>query len=491
MSNFKRDRQREIKSTQIRMTIDSSWIAAFKEESPNSFTKTIPFRPIAAFCDGQIRLMRGHTDDFMTWDMYIWQQFHAHIKKFYDNHKVSTVILAFDDYAHVPEAKCMTQLKRRRHLPKLEILEREPLPSFCPSGERWDQCIANRTFKSKVIAMVIERLPNILQLKEGQSLIIDYAGCPKEFRAGDSGVQVRDLPALVPLGEADVKFTRYADLFKDLLVDSVDGDSIPIALLHHEACIKDLTMGSMLEDDLIEAPPRICIYRMTTKVDKETPKEPKKESKKRKAEPQPSMPENAEGEEKQVKEKFKRTFEYVDIPQLYSAIREVFAQSMGRMQSPTHSQHLMSMLLALIGLTGTDFTRNMPQLSGRGVFGYLPDLYLPLMRSYDPISGQLDVDSATDRLVACIYATKYATHIKAPPASLHHVFETLHHSKLSQRTRDSLPSVGRIVCTVRNVNWLLKYWREPTCVPSPLSQEAGVPTFGFVKRKGVVAYSFE
>jgi hypothetical protein len=474
------------------MTIDSSWIAAFKEESPNSFTKTIPFRPIAAFCDGQIRLMRGHTDDFMTWDMYIWQQFHAHVRKFYDNQKVSTVILAFDDYAHVPEAKCMTQLKRRRHLPKLEILEREPLPSFCPSGERWDQCIANRTFKSKVIAMVIDRLPNLLALKEGQTLIIDYAGCPKEFRAGAGGnIEVRELPELVPLGEADVKFTRYADLFKDLLVDSVDGDSIPIALLHHEACYKDLTMGSMLADDLIEAPPRICIYRITTRVDKEPKKEPNKEPKKRKAPlPECEVTEvQLEASPEKETQKSRRTFEYVNIPQLHSAIREVFAQSMGRLQSPTHSQHLMSMLLALIGLTGTDFTRNMPQLSGRSVFGFLPDLYLPLMRSYDPATGQLDVDSATDRLVACLYSTKYATHIRAPPASLHHVFEALHHSKLSQRTRDTLPSVGRVVCTVRNVNWLLKYWRDATCVPSPLLQEGGVPTFGFLKRNGVVAYS--
>ena len=467
------------------MTIDSSWIACFKEELPHAFTKTAPFRPKAVFCDGQIRLMRGYCEGVLTWDRYVWQQFHSHVQKFYDT-GASTVILAFDDYAHVPEAKCMTQLKRRRHLPKLEILEREPLPSFCPSGERWDQCIANRTFKSKVIAMVIERLPALLQLKEGQTLIIDYAGCPQEFRAGDEGLQVRPLPELLPMGEADVKFTRYADLFKDLLVDSVDGDSIPIALQHHELCLKDLTMGSMQEDDLVEAPPRICIYRMTTRVDKEPPKTPTK----RKAD-QADTGETQESSVQSTKQRSKRTFEYVNIPMLYHAVREVFAQSMGRMQSPTHAQHLMSMLLALIGLTGTDFTRNMPQLSGRSVFGFLPDLWLALMRSYDPSTGQLDVDSATDRLVACIYATKYATHVKAPPSSLHHVFETLHHSKLSQRTRDSLPSVARVVCTVHNENWLLKYWREPTNVPSPLQQEAGVPTFGFVKRKGVVAYSVE
>ena len=456
------------------MTIDSSWIASFKEESPAAFTKNIPFRPTAAFCDGQIRLMRGHTQDFMTWDMYLWQQFTGHVRKFYDHHKVSTVILAFDDYANVPEAKCMTQLKRRRHLPKLDILEREPLPSFCPSGDHWDQCIANRTFKAKLIAMVIERLPALLQLKPDQTLIIDYAGCPKEFRAGESGMEVRELQELVPMGEADIKFTRYADLYKDLLVDSVDGDSIPIALIHHEACVRELTMGSMDEHDLAGAPPRICIYRITTRVADDGSAARKR---------------SVDGEDKGKVSK--RTFEYVNIPALYHALSEVCAQCMDRMKSPTHSQHLMSMLLVLIGLTGTDFTRSMPQLSGKSVFGFLPDLWLPLMGSYDPRQGQLDVGKAADMLVACIYASKFANHIKTPSVSLQTVFDALQRSKLSQRTRDSLPSISRINCTIRNVNWLLKYWREPTNVPNPLLQEDGVATFGFVKRNGLVGYSGE
>jgi hypothetical protein len=43
-----------------------------------------------------------------------------------------------------------------------------------------------------------------------------------------------DVDGLAPLGEADVKFVRYADLFQRLMVDSIDGDSIPIALMHHE-----------------------------------------------------------------------------------------------------------------------------------------------------------------------------------------------------------------------------------------------------------------
>jgi hypothetical protein len=59
------------------MTIDSSWILSFKEEAAEAFSDKSPFRPKAVFCDGQIRLMRGHQDEFITWDEYIFHQFHA------------------------------------------------------------------------------------------------------------------------------------------------------------------------------------------------------------------------------------------------------------------------------------------------------------------------------------------------------------------------------------------------------------------------------
>jgi hypothetical protein len=196
-------------------------------------------------------------------------------------------------------------------------------------------------------------------------------------------------------------------------------------------------------------------------------------------------------EPKAKDEPSKRTFEYVNLPALYAGLRDIVAQCIGRASSPTHEAHYMSMLLALIGLTGTDFTRGMPQLSGKSVFHLMPDVWMPLMRSYNPHSGQLDVPSATDTVVAGLYSAKYATHIRAPPPTLHHALQTLRECKLSQRTKDSLPSADRVACTVRNVNWLLLYWRQPLLVPDPLTTEAGVPRFGYVKRKGCVAYSAE
>lgn len=477
------------------MTIDSTWIASFKEDAPEAFTKQAPFRPRAAFCDGQIRLMRGHTQGLLTWDDYIWQQFHSHVSKFYRNHGVGVVILAFDDYAHVPEAKCMTQLKRRRHIPKLDILEREPLPPVCPAGAHWDQCIANRVFKAKVIARVVDVLPGLLRLQPGQSLIIDYAGVPTEYAAGpDGGLSARELAHLCPLGEADVKFTRYAEIYRDLLVDSVDGDSIPIALLHAETTLRDLTAGSMRAEDLEAAPPRICIYRITTRVQGDERPEPAPKRARAGAaggdqgaerRPDPAPEANLAKPTKVTR----RTYEYVSIPLLHSCLRDAFAQCLGRAACDSHKGHLMAMLVSLIGLTGTDFSRQLPQVSGRSIFGFLPDIWPDLMRSYDPGAGQLDVGAAADRLVAAIYTTKFSSHVKARLPSLQAVLHALKNSKLSQRTSGSLPSAEQVRCTARNVNWILRYWTDPTRAPSPTELCEGRATYGFVRSKGLVAYA--
>lgn len=91
------------------MTIDSTWLSAFKEELPHAFTKRSPFRPTAVFVDGQIKLMQGPQREPQTWDDFIHRQFARHLTKFYDTCDV--VVLAFDNYEHVPRAKCMTQVR--------------------------------------------------------------------------------------------------------------------------------------------------------------------------------------------------------------------------------------------------------------------------------------------------------------------------------------------------------------------------------------------
>lgn len=94
--------------------------------------------------------------------------------------RCDTVILAFDNYAHVPRAKGMTQAKRRKNVPDLEGFgERSALPCSVPAGEAWSSAICNRVFKAKVIELVASRLPELLlKGRKGKTLLIDYKASP-------------------------------------------------------------------------------------------------------------------------------------------------------------------------------------------------------------------------------------------------------------------------------------------------------------------------
>lgn len=416
------------------MTIDSSWLSAFKEELPHAFTRKKKTDVPAVFVDGQIRLMQAPQAVPQTWDDFIYRQFTRHLTEFFSRCK--TVILAFDNYEHVPRAKSMTQARRRKNIPIMPFAAHSELPSMVPDGDRWSQCMANRTFKTRVIDLILIRLPALL-LKDRPDLrlIVDYHQ-PAEYRFIGGTVRSELIPDLPAMGEADLKFTRYASLFGGLLVDSIDGDSIPIALLHHEKCLRRAT-----------PPPIMFVYRLELKRDGTIP----------------GTKRTAEGEEvmKPVKRR-PRTYEYVNIHALYEGLKDVVSQSMGRIAIPSHAGHEMAMLVSLIALTGTDFSRNLPQLSGRTVYGWLADILPTLVAAYDPMHGALRVELGAQHLVAALYRLKFQRHVTSP--DMQGVLADLQRSSIAQRTKATLPTLERVICTIRNANWVLAYW---TCEPAP------------------------
>jgi hypothetical protein len=67
------------------------------------------------------------------------------------------------------------------------------------------------------------------------------------------------------------------------------------------------------------------------------------------------------------------------------------------------------------------------------------------------------------------------------------VLHDLAQSKLSARTKQTLPTPERVACTVLNANWVLRYWRcRPAECPDPL--EAG-GRFGYTLVGGLPAYA--
>lgn len=175
-----------------------------------------------------------------------------------------------------------------------------------------------------------------------------------------------------------------------------------------------------------------------------------------------------------------KTYEYVDIHALYAGLKDVVAMCTGRVRIATHMNHEISMLVALIGLTGTDFTRKLPQMTGKSVYSWLPDLWPTLALAFDPATMTLREQYARD-LVALLYRAKFSRHARSP--GLEAVLSELRCSAMAPTIKGSLPSLERVVCTIRNVNWVLAYW---TCQPAPDPLQ---PIYGFrVTSNGCTGY---
>lgn len=434
------------------MTIDRSWIVCWKETYPEAFQSKVNFVTHSVFIDGQIKLMKSCYT--RSWRDYVFYQFLKPIQGYFDQ-GVKRVVLAFDNYSEGPLAKQMTQKKRSSKVERVEFNEHEQLPPEIPYN--WDQVIMNRTFKTKVISLVCVSVPERLRLKEGQELVIDYMEKPTVFNSQGEKREVEDLN---PRGESDVKFTRYIQ--DDMIVESIDGDYIPIALLWVE---KQRELGGIV--------PRVFIKRWEINL-------------KRKLD---------------AGVKTAKKFEYVDIGMLYqnlsvtmsryedSSLRALMRPGPG---APTESfaVHRIRALCGLIALTGCDFTTGIPQVGPKTLWRLLPELWTEVVKSFDKENCRLDPDLAADRIVCCIYHHVYRKHLERLTRrnNIHTIMDHLkNHSNLSEKIRKSLPSGDAVLCCIRNCNWVIMYWHCEDKFPNAIC-----PEFGYrLNKKGLVEFDTE
>lgn len=333
-------------------------------------------------------------------------------------HGAKIVILAFDDYTHVPGAKGMTQAKRAKKISEPFLFhEREQLPDMIPWN--WDSVIMNRNFKKRVIQLVLHRLPLLLDLAPDEKLILDYMGHPSVYTVNDN---VKLLDELKPIGEADLKFFRYADLFGNLLVMATDSDYLPIALI----CLH--TQYSILE--------RPCIVLQRIRVSLPSDKKIVREN----------------------GERAKRVTEFVHVNRVLDSLLELMGRKTKSDEMKPHYIEILCSLIAIFG--GTDFTRGMPRVGPRRVWDSLAYIFLALIRSFDGDIGQLRADIAVDEVVASVYLRIFATHLGhvSRRSNVNTVLSNLSRSKLADSTKGQLPSIAFINTTVRNANWVLLYW---------------------------------
>ena len=78
---------------------------------------------------------------------------------------------------------CRAQVQRRRHVPPVPFGEHSELPCMVPEGEHWAQCIATRTFKARVIDLVLLRLPHLRLPRSPDSRAAFFKSRPRKGSA--------------------------------------------------------------------------------------------------------------------------------------------------------------------------------------------------------------------------------------------------------------------------------------------------------------------
>ena len=392
-----------------------------------------------------------------SWDAFLQYLFLKPVMQLFDA-GCPRVVLCFDCYDHVPVYKSMTQTKRVKTAAskKREVCVFNPehgLPSRIPDDPML--FLMNRDFKIKLVEMICERMPALVQpkmTKAGQEFIIDYK---RVVVYSNKGIP-RVMEELRPMGESDVKFCRYVDLYGSALVHAIDGDYLAIALLYYTK--KSPVFGACNQ---------IHIYRQLSTLP-DTAAVAK--TKKAKLSSSPSAP--------TAKKKVVKC--WVDVQMLYVTIMQSMWQSVG------HSQHLLNVhtgapftnadavhaAVLLMLLAGTDFSRSLPWLGPKRLWDNLPHIVVPLLQS---ASGPDAADSLLDMVVAKLYRLVFANHcVRLARPSLEETLVVLQHSKLSDSVKSKFPSTEQVLTTVRNVMWVMAYWETHNdCIETPLDGSNG------------------
>lgn len=407
------------------MTIDSGWVQHLKRECPAAFRSTLSTRPTTWFIDGQIKLMKGEWVN--TWELFIQKQFFDTIDRAFE-HNASVVVLGFDDYTHVPLCKSMTQRARNIKQAVFTFNEENQMPRV-PPGD-WASCMRNRYFKSQVVAMIVRNVQRQYK-NHDKTVIIDWMGPPVvlgralELDGRELPVEVLDPDAR--RGECDVKALAWS-AFGTLVVQSTDGDFVPLALVHCE--------------DNTEK--QVFLERIETKT--------------------------STGVKRTALGSTKRRMEFVCMRELCAYVQAIMKQH----AAPCRA------FAVLVALTGCDFSQSMPAIGPAKLW------------SAHPLLHRLDLESEHGVLgaIAVAYQFNFSRHIrKIPYTEIDNAVTTdasagvyqrvadaiCKNFGVAQKTKDAIWQSKDATRHARNVLWTLQYWSTLGRWPDPMQAK-----FGFV-----------
>jgi hypothetical protein len=405
------------------MTIDSGWVQILKKECPRAFSRKLGVTPTTWFIDGQIKLMKGSW--IKTWDMFIQKQFIDTIDRAFE-HSASVVVLGFDDYTHVPVCKSMTQRKRTMKQAVFTFDDKSSMPAHPP--EDWASAMRNRYFKSKVVKIVVLNLTRHYA-DHDKTVIIDWMGPPVVLGAA-LGLSGRTLPEVLlnpdaRRGECDIKALTWTT-WGPLVVQSTDGDFVPLALIHCAASPES----------------QVVLERIETNVTA------------------PSKRDNTG--------RVKRQMEFVCVRALCEHVYDTLS---------THENPCRT-FAAFVALTGCDFSQSMAAIGPSKLWSARS-----LLRNLNLGSEHGLLNSVT-----MTYQHNFNKHIRALPhtsvaalsdteASVQaydHVYGAIvRNVSVAQKTKNAINAPHSMLRHVRNVLWTLEYWSRQGLWPDPMQEKYG------------------
>jgi len=405
------------------MTIDSGWVQILKRECPQAFHKSLPCVPTTWFIDGQIKLMKAGWID--TWEVFFHRQFVDTIDRALA-FGASVVVLGFDDYAHVPPCKSMTQRKRSAKVATYEYDPAEALPRKPP--EDWNAAMRNRNFKINVIKFVLRNLE--IHFKTcPKTVILDWVGAPVVL-GRPLALDCRELPvreAGNKRGECDIKAFGWT-VWGPTVLQSTDGDFVPLALLQTPAAAT--------------ASSPIYLERLMTHLT-------------------PAKKRTVDGDRK-------RQLEYVCVSTLLARVRELL---------PTHASPAAT-LATMIALTGCDFCNSMPAIgpaklwaakhacraldfgTTEGVLAAVASAYQLNFEKHVRPTRQGDIEGAAGQVPTAlgVYA-RVSRNIRNNLAT-------------SQKHKDTIWTAAHMHMHVLNVSWTVgEYWTRLGLYEDPVCDE--------------------
>jgi len=470
------------------MGIHQEWAKEWRRDQGDAFVVT-HMKCKTIFIDAQVQLMKSFVrENETTWREFIHRTFFSQLTHYH--HKFDTVIICFDNYANVPIFKSIEQSKRvSGNKFTFKFDSSDTLPTGPCEQKIWVQALQNRSFKTKVISLIASMIATeYTPPRRGTTLVVDFVNSTRiDYKSKE---QIRTvLPDMKAMGESDVKFMRYVGIFGDMCIDSIDSDVLLIAA---HFVTRNAYQGN------------IYVRRYKTRLPVPTATDSNTaEGKKRKL---------SEAQVPKTKAKFE--YEIIHINVLVKVLHSCFpaeclqapplvrgkglgmlgdvememdcedtdisdTEAAGPVSAETtrtppayeNKAHLNAILIFMVLLCGCDYSKKLPRIGVRSVWENMNTLVPAMMQcsSYENDIFSVDVDLTINTMIVGLYVRVYSKHIpeKKTTSTMSSVLHQLKNSKLSDKTKQDLPTHATLNTMIRNIEWVINYWAiengDPVC----------------------------